>query len=42
MCEKRLCRFDHDWPATASDNDKKEFRSYIRMSETERIAFKDS
>ena len=42
LCEKRMCRFDHDWPAAASDDDKKEFRRYIRMSETERLAFKDT
>ena len=42
MCEKRLCRFDHEWPFTASDDDKKEFRRYIKMSEAERIVFKDT
>ena len=42
QCEKRMCRFDHEWPTAASDDDKKEFRRYIRMSETERLAFKDT
>jgi hypothetical protein len=42
ICEKRVCRFDHEWPATASDDDKKEFRRYIRMSESERLVFKDT
>ena len=38
-CDKQLCRFEHEWPHTATDDQKAEFRRYVRMDENERWDF---
>ena len=38
-CDKHMCRFEHEWPTTATDDQKSEFRKYVKMDENERWEF---
>ena len=38
-CDKPMCRFEHEWPTTATEDQKAEFQKYVKMDENERWEF---